>query len=81
MVVGNDGKVAGSAAFSICESKIDLLTFTPVEGSINAASIHKKINEPAKLHVAFSRKSAVLRTPIIWFEAEKLAARPPPLEF
>jgi hypothetical protein len=61
---------------------MDLLALdTPVEGRINAAMIHKKISEPANVHVAFSRKSAVLRTPMIWLDAEKLAAKPPPLEF
>ena len=35
---------------------------------------------PASPHVAFSRKSVVLRTPIIWFEEAKLDARPPPFD-
>ena len=35
----------------------------------------------AKVHVDFSRKSAVLRTPIIWLEDEKFEAKPPPFEF
>lgn len=35
----------------------------------------------AKVHVAFSRKSAVLRTPITWFEEAKFDAKPPPFEF
>ena len=35
----------------------------------------------ARPHVSFSRKSVVLRTPIIWLGAEKFAASPPPLEF
>ena len=61
---------------------MDLLAFdTPVDGRINAARIHKKISEPANVHVAFSRKSAVFRTPMIWLDAEKFAAKPPPLEF
>lgn len=34
----------------------------------------------AKPHVAFSRKSVVLRTPMIWFEEAKLDARPPPFD-
>ncbi len=37
--------------------------------------------EIARYQVAFSRKSAVLRTPMIWPVEPKLAARPPPLEF
>jgi hypothetical protein len=35
----------------------------------------------ASVHVVFSRKSAVLRTPIYWFDDEKLEANPPPFEF
>jgi hypothetical protein len=82
IVVGNDGVLAGSAAFSISESKMDFPVFdSPDEGRTNAASMHNTTSEPASVHVAFSRKSAVLRTPIIWLEAEKLAAKPPPLEF
>ena len=34
----------------------------------------------ANPQVAFSRKSVVLRTPIIWFEEAKLDARPPPFD-
>lgn len=34
----------------------------------------------ARPQVAFSRKSVVLRTPMIWFEEAKLDARPPPLD-
>lgn len=33
----------------------------------------------ASPHVAFSRKSVVLRTPMIWLDEEKPDARPPPL--
>ena len=36
---------------------------------------------PASVHVAFSRKSVVLRTPINWLDDEKFEAKPPPLEF
>jgi len=35
----------------------------------------------ANVHVAFSRKSAVRRTPIIWFDPAKFDANPPPLGF
>ena len=35
----------------------------------------------ARVQVAFSKKSVVLRTPIIWLDDEKPDARPPPLEF
>ena len=73
--------VAGSAAFSICESKMDLLAFDSPDDGINAANMHNITSEPAKVHVAFSRKSAVLRTPMIWLDDEKLAAKPPPFEF
>ena len=79
--VGNEGMEPGSAVFSICESKIDLDPALRDEGRTNAANMHNTTNDPASVHVAFSRKSAVLRTPIIWFDAAKLAANPPPLEF
>lgn len=35
----------------------------------------------ARVHVAFSTKLLVLRTPMIWFELAKLEAKPPPLDF
>lgn len=35
----------------------------------------------ANVHVAFSTKLFVLRTPIIWLELAKLEARPPPFDF
>jgi len=35
----------------------------------------------AKLQVAFSKKSVVLRTPMIWLEEENPEAKPPPFEF
>jgi hypothetical protein len=35
----------------------------------------------ASVQVDFSRKSAVLRTPINWLDPEKLEANPPPFEF
>ena len=34
-----------------------------------------------RVQVVFSRISVVLRTPIIWFDEAKPAARPPPFEF
>ena len=48
--------------------------------------IHKdsglmKITDDNGRQVAFSKKSVVLRTPIIWLDDEKPDARPPPLEF
>jgi hypothetical protein len=36
---------------------------------------------PARVQVSFSRKSVVLRTPIIWLEEENPLARPPPFDF
>jgi len=49
---------------------------------INAVrTIQRTMSEPASVHVAFSRKSVVLRTPSTWLEEEKPDARPPPLEF
>ena len=36
---------------------------------------------PANVHVAFSKKLVVLRTPIIWLEEENPEAKPPPFEF
>ena len=35
----------------------------------------------ASVHVAFSTKLLVLRTPIIWLELAKLEAKPPPFDF
>lgn len=34
----------------------------------------------AKAHVVFSTTSVVFLTPMIWFEDEKLEAKPPPLD-
>lgn len=34
----------------------------------------------ASPHVAFSRKSVVFLTPMIWFDDEKLEAKPPPFD-
>ena len=45
------------------------------------AARHNTISIAANHHVAFSKKSAVCRTPITCVGAEKLAARPPPFEF
>lgn len=39
------------------------------------------ITKPANPQVAFSRKSVVLRTPMIWLEEENPEAKPPPFEF
>src|SRR4051812_28017581 len=39
------------------------------------------ISEIANTQVSFSSRSVVLRTPITWFDALKLAASPPPFEF
>ena len=37
-------------------------------------------NDIANIHVALSKKSVVLRTPNIWFDAPKDDDKPPPLE-
>ncbi len=34
----------------------------------------------ASVHVAFSTTSVVLRTPMIWFDAAKFEAKPPPFD-
>lgn len=47
----------------------------------NTTTMQSTIMAPASVQVAFSRKSVVLRTPIIWLEDAKEEARPPPLEF
>ena len=36
---------------------------------------------PAKVQVAFSKKSVAFLTPIIWFDDAKEDAKPPPFEF
>jgi len=46
-----------------------------------AANTLQRTITDTNVQVAFSKKSVVLRTPIIWFELEKLDARPPPFEF
>lgn len=55
----------------------------PLEGVVvYAPEMMQSANkEIASVQVAFSRKSAVLRTPITWLEEEKEDANPPPLEF
>ena len=43
--------------------------------------IHNTNKDAANVQVAFSKKSAVLRTPITWLDEENEEANPPPLEF
>lgn len=49
-------------------------------GSKKVEATLKMTNNAAKVHVDFSIKSVVLRTPIIAFEAEKPEAKPPPFD-
>lgn len=49
-------------------------------GSKKVEATLKMTNNAANVHVDFSMKSVVLRTPIIAFEAEKPEAKPPPFD-
>lgn len=51
------------------------------EGSAYAAITLITTIKAARDQVAFSRKSVVFLTPMIWFEEAKPAAKPPPFEF
>jgi hypothetical protein len=64
------------------------LLFIPSDSLSDITLLAKKpdINDrttitTAKVHVAFSKKSAVFLTPIIWLEDENSEAKPPPFEF
>ena len=52
-----------------------------VLGIKNTANTQRTIIAPAKVQVAFSRKSVVFLTPIIWLDDAKEDAKPPPFEF
>lgn len=76
------GASAGfTSVFSIASCLRTLSSTTTVSGSEREAITLNTTMNAARLHVAFSRKSVVLRTPIIWFDDAKPDARPPPLEF
>src|SRR5574344_81979 len=59
-----------------CASSAD----TPLEIKAALATL-KTTSIITNDHVAFSKKSVVLRTPNILFDAEKFAAKPPPFGF
>jgi hypothetical protein len=62
---------------------VDSVEFvTPSAGLLYAVETKLNANNAmANVHVVFSKKSAVLRTPITWFDEEKEDANPPPFEF
>lgn len=64
----------------ICSCMADWLPASPF-GIKKTAKTHKTIIPAAKVQVAFSKKSVVFLTPIIWFEEANEEARPPPFEF
>jgi hypothetical protein len=79
IAVGRFGTAFGSTAlfmeFSILEPDAAFLGIAAV-ATIESTSI-----AAARVHVDFSRKSAVFRMPIVCPAEVKLAASPPPLEF
>ncbi len=66
--------------FSILSCTTEDAFSVPVETKA-VARIHNTMIDMARVHVAFSRKSAVWRTPKVWLPEAKFAASPPPFEF
>ena len=75
------GAFNGLVALSFTACSIITEDSEPADGSTYAQATLITTMKPAKLHVAFSMKSVVLRTPIIWLDEAKLDAKPPPFEF
>ena len=67
------------AAFGL--SSVFVFSETFLFGTTAVAATHKTNKAIASPQDAFSRKSAVFLTPIIWLCAWKFAAKPPPLLF
>ncbi len=77
---GKEGIVCCTGCALIWFWMADCPLFSP-RSMKNTTTMQSTIMAPASVQVAFSRKSVVLRTPIIWFEDAKEEAKPPPLEF
>jgi hypothetical protein len=67
--------------FSIASPSITELALTATGFDTYAVIILRTAILAIRVQVVFSRISVVLRTPIIWFDEAKPAARPPPFEF
>jgi len=78
--VGRVGMALGSTAFWMEFSILERPVVDP-RGIVAVATTHRMRIAPARVHVDFSRKSAVFLIPIDWPADVKLAARPPPFEF
>ena len=74
------GAVVGLSGAGCCTSTCDWGT-VDLEVVYFAVNILRTMIITASVQVDFSKKSVVLRTPIIWFDDEKPAANPPPFEF
>ena len=76
---GNTGAVASALL-----SEYEISTSCWLAFSDESACAEKMLNntiDAAIVQVAFSRKSVVFLTPIIWFDDAKPEAKPPPFEF
>ena len=77
-------KATWTLAGTVVVLSIVITAFIPRAQHANQSEIKEQINNAVTIDpntVAFSRKSVVLRTPIIWLEEENPEARPPPFEF
>jgi len=80
IAVGRVGMALGSTALLICVLILDCSN-SELRGIVAVATTQSISIAPARVHVAFSRKSAVFRIPIVCPAEVKFAASPPPFEF
>lgn len=81
VVVAGVGYSVPAIAGTSCTGFTRAAPCTMSRGITNTLSTDSTSITPASVHVAFSMKSLVRRTPIIWFEPAKAELRPPPFDF
>jgi hypothetical protein len=77
------GAVVGMAVVPSSALRVEIVSIepSPVCVFMAVAARQRTTKTEARVHVAFSKKSVVLRTPITWLLAEKVEDNPPPFEF
>jgi len=77
------GAAVGMAVVPSSALRVEIVSIepSPVCVFMAVAARQRTTKTEASVHVAFSKKSVVLRTPITWLLAEKVEDNPPPFEF
>jgi hypothetical protein len=77
------GAALGMAVVPSSALRVEIVSIepSPVCVFMAVAARQRTTKTEARVHVAFSKKSVVLRTPITWLLAEKVEDNPPPFEF